>query len=130
MKNLLIKKCLVVETSLDLMYILPYFFYLVHVIYYFDLTKITLSIYFYSISKPSLWQRKKHFSVVICVCCMSCSEIFLCQDGNFQHSMGCTKKSFLLPNMVATFAKYQMNFPILRKRQQFNFLANALKNSL
>ena len=36
-KNLLIKKGLVVETSLDLIYMLPYDFYLVHVIYYFYL---------------------------------------------------------------------------------------------
>ena len=36
-KNLLIKKGLVVETSLDLIYMLPYDIYLVHVIYYFYL---------------------------------------------------------------------------------------------
>ena len=75
-KNLVDKKGLVVETSLDLIYILPYYFSLVHVIYNFYLS-ICLII---SIPYPNQVydkQRKKYFSVVICVCCiMSCSEIF------------------------------------------------------
>ena len=41
-------------------------------------------------------QRKKRFSVVICVCCiMSCSEIFLSQNGVFQRSLGCNKKKIV-----------------------------------
>ena len=96
-KSRLIKKGLVVETSLDVIYILPYYFSLVHVIYYSYLFKINLSIYFYSISQRYDKQEKKYFSVVIRVCCiMSCSEIFLYQDGVFRCSMGCTKKFFLV----------------------------------
>ena len=80
-----IKEGLVFETSLDLICILSYCFYLVHVIYYFYLTKFNLSIYFYSISQVYDKQRKKHFSVVICMCSiMSCS-------GVCQNSMGCNK---------------------------------------
>ena len=93
-----IKKGLVVETSLNLINILSYYFYLVHVIYYFYLTKINLSVCFHSISQVYDKQRKKHFSVVICVCfIMPCSEMFLSQDGISQNSMGCNKKFFLLP---------------------------------
>ena len=44
-------------------------------------------------------QRKKHFSVVICVSyAMSCSEIFLSQDEVFHCSMDFTKKRFLVTN--------------------------------
>ena len=90
------KKGLVVEISFDLIYILPYYFYLVHVIYYFYLTKINR---FISIPYPNHVydkQRKNHFSVVICVCCaMSCSEIFFSQDGIFQCSIGSTKKKIV-----------------------------------
>ena len=49
-KKFVNKKGLVVETSLDSIYIFPYYFSLVHVIYNFYLTKINLSIYFHSIS--------------------------------------------------------------------------------
>ena len=100
-----------------MIYILPDYFYVVHFIYWFYLNKINL---FISIPYPNQVydkQRKKHFSVVICVCCaMSCSEIFLSQDGVFQRSMGSTKKKFLLPKMVETFGKHLSNFPILRKQ--------------
>ena len=54
-KELVNKKVLVIETSLDFMYILLYYFSLIHVIYNFYLTKINLSTYFYSISEPSSW---------------------------------------------------------------------------
>ena len=47
------RKGLETETSPDLIYILPYYFYLVHVICYFYLTKL-MSIYFYFISQVSL----------------------------------------------------------------------------
>ena len=47
MKSWLIKKSFVVETLLDLIYILPYYFYLVHVKYYFYL--------FFSCCQPWLW---------------------------------------------------------------------------
>ena len=89
-----IKKGLVVETSLDLLYILPYYVYLVHVIYYFYLNKINL---FISIPDHKFMiNKKKHISVVICVSwIMSCSDIFLSQDGVFQNSTGC-KKNFLV----------------------------------
>ena len=49
-KNLVDKKGLVVETSLDLIYILPYYSSLVHVFYNFYLTKINL---FISIPYPN-----------------------------------------------------------------------------
>ena len=54
-KKFVNKKGLVVETSLDSIYILPYYFSLVHVIYNFYLTKINLSIYFRSISQSIFW---------------------------------------------------------------------------
>ena len=84
------------------MYILLFYFHLVQVIYYLHLTKINLSIYFYSISQPKFMINKESgdcgdFSVVIFVCCiMSFSEMFLSQDGTFQRSMDCTKKSILV----------------------------------
>ena len=73
-KNVWIDICqkgLVVETSLDLVYILPYYFYLVLFIYYFYLTKINLSIYLYSISHPSSWQKKKKVFLIgdLCALC-------------------------------------------------------------
>ena len=44
-------------------------------------------------------KEKKHFSVVIYVCCIiTCSEIFLSQDGVFLFSTGCIKKKFLMAN--------------------------------
>ena len=87
------------------------------------------SIYFHSISQPSLWEakEKKHFSVVICVCCaMSCLETFLSHEWGFQRSMGCTKKKILSPIMLATFGKHFSNFPISIKRQQFYFSGQRL----
>ena len=63
----LIKKGLVVETSLVLKYILPYYFYLVHVIYYFCLAKINL---FISIPYPNqvyAKQKKAFLSGDLCV---------------------------------------------------------------
>ena len=71
------EKGLVVELSLDLIYILPYCLHLVHVIYYFYLSKINL---FISIPYPHQVydkQRKKTFlSGDLCVCCvMSCFQI-------------------------------------------------------
>ena len=49
-EKLVTKKGLVVKTSLNLIYILPYYLYLVHAIYYFYLTKINL---FISIPYPN-----------------------------------------------------------------------------
>ena len=43
-------------------------------------------------------QRKKHFSVVIGVCCMLCYEIFLSQNGVFQCSTGCIKEKNFVAN--------------------------------
>ena len=106
--SVLIKIRLVIETSLDLICILPYYFYLVHVIYYFYLTKTNLPIYFYSISQVYDKQRQNYFSVVICVfCIMSCSGIFLSQDGVFQYFTACSKKNFLVTSyiIVPTFGK-------------------------
>ena len=86
-KNLVDKKGLVVETSLDLIYILPYYSSLVHVFYNFYLTKINL---FISIPYPNQVydkQRKKY---------LSCPEILIFQDGALQGFMGCTKKIFVV----------------------------------
>ena len=59
MKSWLIKKGLGAELSLDLIYILPHF-YLVHVIYYFYPTKISLSI---SIPYPNqVYDKQKNIS--------------------------------------------------------------------
>ena len=71
-KNLVDKKGLVVETSPDLIYILPYYSSLVHVFCNFYLTKINL---FISIPYPNQVydkQRKKY---------LSCPEILIFQDG-------------------------------------------------
>ena len=78
-KNLVDKKGLVVETSLDLIYILPYYSSLVHVFYNFYLTKMNL---FISIPYPNQVydkQRKKY---------LSCPEILIFQDGALQGFMG------------------------------------------
>ena len=93
-----VKKDLAIETSLDLIYILPYYFYLVHVIYCFHLTKIDLFIFIPYPNQVYDKQRKKNLSGDLCVLYMSCPEILLSQDGVFQHSMGYT--------MVATFGKH------------------------
>ena len=71
-----------------------------------------MSVYFYFISQVYDKQRKKHFSVMICVCCiMSCSEIFVSQDVVFQNPMWCNNFFFLLPTMVATFGEHDsLNF--------------------
>ena len=43
--------------------------------------------------------EQKKLSVAICVCCiMSCSNVFLFQDGVFQRPAGCTPKKFLFVN--------------------------------
>ena len=104
-------------------------FYLVHVIYCLYLTKIYL---FISIPYPkSMINKEKtttQFPVVICVCCMSSSKIFLSQDGVFQNSTGCNKKMFLWPTMVATFGKhYSLISQLWENVISFHFLANALR---
>ena len=79
--------------------ILPCYFYLVHIIYYFYLTKMNLFISIPYSNQLFDKQWKKHFSVVICVCCiMSCSEIFFSQDGAFRHSTRSNKKLFIVAN--------------------------------
>ena len=101
---------------------MPYYFYLVHVIYFFYLTKINLFIFIPYPNQVYDKQRKKHFSVVTCVsCAMSCSEIFLSQDSVFQHSMGSTKKVFLVNTCLISQFGENVN--------SFNFLANALLRS-
>ena len=85
------KKGLVVEISFDLIYILPYYFYLVHVIYYFYLTKINL--FLFHVLTKFMINKEKNILVVICVCSiMSCPEIFLSLDSIFQYSMVCMKR--------------------------------------
>ena len=85
------KKGLVVEISFDLIYILPYYFYLVHVIYYFYPTKINL--FLFHVLTKFMINKEKNILVVICVCCiMSCPEIFLSLDSIFQYSMVCMKR--------------------------------------
>ena len=59
------KKGLVVETSLGLIYILPCYFYLVHVIHYFYLTNINLPVIPYP--NKFMINKENHFSGVICV---------------------------------------------------------------
>ena len=87
-----------------------------------------MSIHFYSISQAMINKEKKHFSVAICVCCMmSCSEIFLSQDGIFQNSMCSNKKNFLLPPMVVTFGKHNSLISQFWENViSFYFLANTL----
>lgn len=99
----------------------------------FNLTKINLSIHFYSRSQPKFpvltYSRFQHLSVVICVSfIMSCSDIFLCPDGVFQRSMDCTKKKKkLLLTMVPSFGKdTSLIFHFQEHTRSFNFLANAL----
>ena len=106
------KKRLVVETSLDLIYILPYYFYLVHGIYYYFLTKINLFI-----SIP----------YVIYVCfTMPCSEIFFSR-------MVFSSILWIVPNNF--FCHQPWWQPLVNTRlvsqfwedvSSFNFLANAL----
>ena len=64
-------------------------------------------------------QRKKHFSLVICLSCiMSIFEIFLSQDDILQRSTGCNKKnSCHQPSLISQFRENVISF---------NFLANAL----
>ena len=112
-KDVVNKKGLVVKTSLGLIYILPYYFYSFHVIHNFYLTKIIVYLFINICHIPTTFminKAKKHFSVVICVyCIISCSEIFLSQDGCFLCFTGSTKKHSLVANNV---------FPISRKCQQ------------
>ena len=64
-------------------------------------------------------KEKKHFSVLICVCC-----IMPCSDGVFQCSAGFTKKFFLLLTMVAILiSQFRENI------SSFNFLADTLDTS-
>ena len=56
------------KTSLDLIYILPYYLYLVHIIYYLYLTKTNLSISISYLNRICDKQRKKTFLCVdLCV---------------------------------------------------------------
>ena len=58
-----------------------------------------MSIYFHSISQVYDKQRKRHISVVICVCCiMPYSEIFLFQNsgGGGGGGGGIVTKNFLV----------------------------------
>ena len=87
---------------------------------------LILPIAIYGSERLSLMQLDtKKLSILknnICVCCMiSCSELFLSQDGIFHCFTGFTKKIFLSPTTVATFSKHESNFPILRKCQQVQF---------
>ena len=120
MLSWLIKKGLVVKSSVDWIYILPYYFCLVHAIYYFYLTKINLFIYFYSISQPSFWKtKKKSFSVVIYVCC---TEYFFPRIA-FSSILRFVPKIFLVANHggnLCLISQFQENV------SSFNSLANAL----
>ena len=83
-------------------------------------------IYFISIPYPNQvyekQREKKHFSVVICVCCaMSCLETFLSHEWGFPAFYGLYQKNVLSPTILATFGKHFSNFPISIKRQQLFF---------
>ena len=108
-----------------MIYIFPYYFYLVHVMYYLYLTKINL---FISIPYPNqVYDKEKNISQWwFCVCCtMSCSEIFLSQDGVFQHSM--YQKNFLRSQ---SWWRPLVNTSLISQFQEnvnsFSFLANTL----
>ena len=61
------KKGLVVETSLDLIYILPYYFYLVHVFYYFYPTKTNVYSFLFYIPSYDKQRKKTFLSGDLCV---------------------------------------------------------------
>ena len=90
------KKGLVVQTSPDLTYILPYYFYLFHVIYYFYLTKINVYLFLFHIPTKFI-NEEKSISQWWFVCVV-CSEIF-----TFSSVLRVVPKTILLlPTMVAT----------------------------
>ena len=76
-----------------LIYIQPNYFYSVCVIHYVYLTQISAYLFINICHIPTKFMtKKKHSSVVIYMyCIMSCSEIFLSQDGVSFCSMGCTR---------------------------------------
>ena len=76
-----------------LIYIQPNYFYSVCVIHYVYLTKISAYLFINICHIPTKFMtKKKHSSVVIYMqCIMSCSEIFLSQDGVSFCSTGCTR---------------------------------------
>ena len=77
----------------------------------------SIYLFLYHIPTKFMIEKKKHFSVVICVCCIiSCSETILSGDGISQCSAGCTNFFFLSPTLVATFGKYYSKFQISKKR--------------
>ena len=111
-KNVWIDICqkgLVVETSLDLVYILPYYF-LLSSFYLLLLSNQNQSVYsfvFHISSKFMTEKEKKYFSLVICVLCvMSCSEIFLPRMAFLSILWVVTKNFFLSPTIVVTFGKH------------------------
>ena len=114
------KKGLIVETSLDLLYLAILF--LLSSCYWLLLSNQNQSFYLFQFHNPTKFMTKKKIFLSGDLCIMSCSQIFLSQDGIFQNSMGCNKKNFLLPTMVVTFGKqHSLISPISRKRHQFSF---------
>ena len=57
---------------------------------------------------------------------MSCSEIFLSQDGIFQHSTDCARFFFLLSTVVTIFGKHRLISQFLENVSSLDFLPNAL----
>ena len=109
------KRGLVVETSLELIYILPCYFYLVHVIYYFYLTKIYLFL-FHILIRFMINKKKTFLNGDLYVL----YNVKLCY-GVFQCSVRCTKKNVLLPGLWLTLiSQFQENV------NSFNFLAKVL----
>ena len=61
------KNVLLVQTLLDLIHNLTYYFYLVYVIYHFYLTKITIYFYFYFNQVYDKQRKKTFLSEDLCV---------------------------------------------------------------
>ena len=87
------------------------------------------SVYLFLLHIPTklMTNKKKHFSVVICVCCiMSCSEILLSLDSVFQRTGGTKKKNFLSPTIVQPLVNTSVISQFRENVSHFNFLVNAL----
>ena len=117
-----IKKGLVIETSFDLIYILHIILTQFLLFTTFIWPKPFSYLLLFDIPTNFMINNEKDFSMVICACCMSCSEIFLSQDGAFQHSRVAAKKTWWPLVNAYLMSQYQEN--VIR----FNFLANALKH--
>ena len=88
------------------------------------------SIYFHSISQPSLWEAKEKKTFLSGDLCVLCNvmpwNISFPWMGFSSVLWVAPKKNVLSPIMLATFGKHFSNFPISIKRQQFYFSGQRL----